>query len=109
MTPLEIEYATKPLLNEANALEKKAKELRVLAAEYEEKLREIYGAHNPIEITLEALISAIRRKNGRVNDYATRLNASEGQIMQLIEASGGKIKPDARGWLRLEEDLQAAA
>ena len=111
MTPSEIEAATRPLLTEAASLEKKAKELRALASDYEDKVNAIYGKNHQLqfEVTEDTLISAIRKKNGRSKDYAERLHTSVGDIEKLVAGSKGKIKPDGRGWLRLEDDLQAAA
>jgi DNA repair exonuclease SbcCD ATPase subunit len=108
----DIDNAIRPLLAEASALEKKAKELRALASEYESKLSEIYGRQEPVvtpDATQETLINAIRRKNGRIKDYAERLRLPVSQIEQIVAESKGQIYPDGRGWLKIREDFQAAA
>jgi predicted aminopeptidase len=111
MTQLEIEAATRPLLTEAASLEKKAKELRALAADYEEKLNAIYGAPRQLQFdaTEDTLIHAIRTKNGRVKDYADRLHTTTAHIEKLITLSNGRIIVGQRGWLDLTENFQVAA
>jgi hypothetical protein len=112
MRPVEIEAATAPLLKEASKLEQKARDLRALAKESEKRLEEITGKElaSPLtDLTLEALAAAIRKKNGRLNDFADRLRTTEEIIKNLLAGSNGQIYTDERGWLRIREDLKAVA
>jgi hypothetical protein len=109
MNTLAIEAAVKPLLEEALRLEKEAKECRALAREYEEKLAKISGStngngHIPVansHVTLDQLISAIRRKGGRVTHYAQRLQTTPLVIQKLIDQPNSGIKIGQKGWIEL--------